>query len=162
MNKFRQLLAVSSISLAFAVPLTASAEEETSQDKTTKENTCFWIDSIRDFRAIDNKHVYLRGAGKEQKFLATLFQRCYGVRWAETIALQSRPTSRICSRGNEYLHVFDQPGTTFPQRCLIDDIERVESLDAARALVEERKKDKDSEEEKDVSELQSETHSSLQ
>jgi len=162
MNKFRQLLAVGSISLAFAVPLTASAEEETSQDKEVKENTCFWIDSIQDFRAIDNKHVYLRGAGKEQKFLATLFQRCYGVRWAETIALQSRPTSRICSRGNEYLQVIDRSRSTFPQRCLIDDIERVESLDAARDLVEERKQANESAEENDVSQLQAETSSAIQ
>ena len=162
MNKFRKLLAAGSISLAFAVPLTASADEATPENKAEKENTCFWIDSIRDFRAIDNKHVYLRGAGKEQKFLATLFQRCHGVRWAETIALQSRPTSRICSRGNEYLHVFDQPGSTFPQRCLIDDIERVESLDAARALVEERKKAKDATDEKDVSQVQTNSTGTIQ
>ena len=154
MKPLRHFLAIGSIGLALTIPMTVSAEEDTSQKNEAKENTCFWISSIRDFRAIDNKHVYLRGAGKEQKFLATLFQRCTGVRWAETIALQSRPTSRICSKGNEYLHVFDQPGSSFPQRCLIDDIECVESLDAARALVEDRKRAKDEAEEKDVSELQ--------
>ena len=162
MHTLRHILAIGGIGLALTLPLAASAEEASANEAEPKENICFWVSSVRDFRAIDNKHVYLKGTGKEQKFLATLFQHCHGVRWAETIALQSRPTSRICSNGNEHLQVFDHSRSSLPKRCLISDIERVESLDAAKALVAKRKADKKAQEEKDVSELELDDDTRLQ
>ena len=122
----------------------AYAEEPQTSDADAKsEKTCFWLSSIDDFRAIDNRHVYLKGVGQKRKYLATLFSSCYGVRFTESIALSSRPTSRICSNSNDYLHVFDHGSSPIARRCLISNIEPVESLDAARALVEERKEAKE-------------------
>ncbi len=143
---FATSLLASSATLSFADEAERAAAEDGASDRI-----CFWTRNIDDFRAIDNKHVYLDGVGKNEKFLATLFNHCHGIRFAEVIKLSSRPTSRVCDNGNEHIEIYES-GFSFPQRCLIADIERVESLDQARAWVEERKKQADDQEE-DVSSL---------
>jgi len=130
------------VGLALSFSLGAAAQEEPTDDHKADVTdntgkTCFWIRQINGWQSIDNRHVYVSGGGKREKFLLTLFNRCYGVRFAENIALKSRPTSRLCSNGNERLFVLDRIRTE--HSCLISDVERVADYKAAKQLVSERK-----------------------
>ena len=144
MTQIKTWIACMAIVAGFTVSLAlgAAAQEEQAEDHkadNTDESgrTCFWLRNITGWNSIDNRHVYVSGGGKRGKFLLTLFNYCYGVRFAEDIALQTRPTSRLCSNGNERLFVLDH--TRGRHSCLISDVERVENLKAARQLVSDRK-----------------------
>ena len=135
-NLKRSLLTVCATSLlALSLQSPAIADEQTD---TVDENgrTCFWLSNVTDWRAIDNRHVYVRGVGEKQRYLLTLMNYCQGIRFAETIALQTRPTSRLCDNGNERLTVIDH--SSFNTSCLITDVERVADIDTAREIVEAR------------------------
>lgn len=128
--------------LALSFSLGAAAQEEPIDDHKadiTDESgkTCFWLRNINGWNSIDNRHVYVSGGGKRGKFLLTLFNYCYGVRFAENIALKTRPTSRLCSNGSERLYVLDH--RRVEHSCLISDVERVTDFKAAKQLVSERK-----------------------
>lgn len=115
-------------------------DDTTNAEENASERTCFWLRSINDFRAIDNYHVWVRGPTRKYQYLLTLFQYCGGVRFTEHIALDTRPTNRLCSNGNEHLTVLDHG---YSRRCLISNVERVATIKEARELVQARKEAKE-------------------
>ena len=134
--------ALAGVGLAASLSFAALAADDSTDDSMTADEsgrTCFWLSSINDFRAIDNHHVYVRGVGKDERYLLTLMNYCNGIRFTETIALESRPTERLCSNGNEHLTVVDGGG--LKQRCVISDVQPVADIDEARSIVEAKKKD---------------------
>ena len=144
MTHVKTWIACMAIVTGFTVSLAwgATAQEEQAEDNKadiTDESgrTCFWLRNITGWNSIDNRHVYVSGGGKRGRFLLTLFNYCYGIRFAEDIALNTRPTSRLCSNGNERLFVLNRSRRR--QSCLISDVERVEDLKAAKLLVSDRK-----------------------
>ena len=91
--------------------------------------------NVRGFSIIDNQHLVLNGA-VSRHYLVTLRHVCPSMRFEHTIATSFGPTATIQSPRFEYIYTRDQD-----QRCYIDTIEEVESLDAARALLAERAED---------------------
>lgn len=138
---------LAALGIALGVTLSSGSvwaeEDSANAEDGASEKTCFWLRNINDFRAIDNRHVWVRGPTRKNQYLLTLFQNCTGVRFTEHIALDTRPTNRLCSNGNEHLTVLDG---SFSQRCLISNVERVETIKQARELVQARK---DAKEQKD-------------
>ncbi len=98
--------------------------------------TCFWLSDIRDFRGLDTRHVWVRGPGQKRQYLLTLFSSCTSLPFAQTIALSTKPTQRLCSNANEFLILVDQGVGN--RRCMITTVERVDSLAQARAIAKER------------------------
>jgi hypothetical protein len=136
-------LAALGIALGAAISISSPtwAEDEMGKAAENKSmRTCFWLHSINDFRAIDNYHVWVRGVSRKEQYLLTLFQYCNGVRFTEHIALQTHPTNRLCSNGNEHLIMLDH---NYNRRCLISNIEPVGDIKEARELVNARKEAKE-------------------
>jgi hypothetical protein len=108
----------------------ATADSETGY--SSKEN-CFNIRQISSWSAIDRDHVYLK-EGVNNHYLVTLFSSCPGLRNANAIAL-SNSMGRMCP--NDFGRItFRDAGMR--SSCRIDDIEKVESKDAAVSLAEAR------------------------
>lgn len=122
--------------------LVMSSEEVTGQGEGQIENRtydgnsdvrhreCIHVRSINGFNVIDNKHLTV-STGPKRTYLLTLWNRCHDLRFAHQIAIKSTG-SWTCSHSRDVVITDDQ-------RCMIDDIERVESHKAAKDLVEERK-----------------------
>ncbi len=134
-------LIVVGFAIVLAVGLQAAlADTEEAATDVTSSKTCFWLSQINDFRSLDNRHVWLKGVGKDDQYLLTLFSSCTGLPFAQSIALSTRPTQRLCSNANEHLILIDQGVGN--RRCMISNVERVENLDAARELVAKREEEK--------------------
>lgn len=126
MPKLTMYSTVASLALVLAVtaPTTANADE--AEVKTGKERSCIHVSSINGFNAIDNKHLTV-SVGANKTYLVTLFSRCIDLKWTQDIAYSST-MSWSCSNSMDKIIVEGQ-------RCLIDDIERVEDTATAREIV---------------------------
>jgi hypothetical protein len=87
--------------------------------------SCFWIRSIRGFRSIDNRNVFVRASGRDI-FQLELFSPCLGVDWAHRVSLQARGSQQICEgRANWVnLHV-RQAGGGRPLRCSVSNVRKL-------------------------------------
>ena len=113
-------------------------EEERSNADETEERVCVNSRSIRTFDAISDEYVYVR-EGSNGHYLMTTQNRCFNLRHAQGIALKDA-TSRICSDGfGEIVYRNGLGSAARLESCRIDKIERVDSRDDAKAIVEARK-----------------------
>lgn len=94
-----------------------------------RHRECIYVPGISGFNVIDNKHLTVSTSPK-RIYLVTLWNRCHDLKWTHEIAVKSTG-SWTCSHSRDMI-------LTEEQRCTIDDIERVDSFDAAKALVAER------------------------
>ncbi|MDH4072345.1 MAG: DUF6491 family protein [Gammaproteobacteria bacterium] len=115
-------------------PVFALAQDETSEEPAAEENVCINTNMVRSFEAFDDMHVYVR-QGSSQHFLLTMRSRCLGLEWAQGIAFKDT-TSRICSNRFGEIVFRDRTMAQGLQSCRIGKIERVESREAAKELVE--------------------------
>ena len=98
-------------------------------DGDARHRECIYVAGINGFKVIDNKHLTVSTSPKRM-YLITLWNRCHDLKWAHQIAIKSTG-SWTCSHSRDMILTEDQ-------RCMIDDIERVDTFDAAKALVAER------------------------
>lgn len=91
------------------------------------------VRAINGYVVIDEQHIALRG-GASRTYLVTLRRRCLGLRGSTRIGTSFENNGRITMPRAEYI-LNDR------DRCYLDSIEQVESVDAARALVAERAED---------------------
>lgn len=101
-------------------------------DSVQQAERCVQIGSISGYTVIDDRHFVLQ-SGASNHFLVTTATRCSGLRYGVQLATSIQDNQRLCPPLNEY--VIPEDGW----RCRIASIEAVESHDAARALVEERR-----------------------
>jgi len=109
------------------------------------DRECFNIQTINNWSVLDNKHLYIKASGADNHFLLTMFASCHGIRSAQVLAF-SNHTNRICS--NDFGSVTYRDAG-MPQRCRINNIERVSSRDEAKQLVEAKKSAKDDDPDKE-------------
>ncbi|WP_417488685.1 DUF6491 family protein [Maricaulis sp.] len=87
--------------------------------------------NISGYSVIDNEHLVLNG-GPNRHHLVTMRSRCAGLRHGVQVSLSFPSTTTLYTPFLEYV------STREGSRCAIDTIEPVESVDAARALIEQR------------------------
>lgn len=131
MNTRYQVLAA--ITLLLTAPL-LQAQEESDEGAAEEKKVCINTNMVRSFEAFDDLHVYVR-QGSNQHFLLTMRSRCVGLEWAQGIAFKDT-TSRICSDGFGEIVFRDRTMGRGLQTCHIASIQRVESREAAKELVE--------------------------
>ena len=122
---------VSIIMMSF-VFLAGCASTGSTPDSASNDD-CFHIRQVNSWDAIDRKHIYLR-EGVNTHYLLTMFSSCQGVRYAKAIAL-SNHMGRVCP--NDFGRITYRDAG-MQSSCRIVNVERVESKEAAVALVESR------------------------
>ena len=110
------------------------AQDEAEEDADEEQPVCINTNMVRSFDAFNDNYVYVR-QGASQHFLLTMRNRCNGLRYAQGIAFKDT-TSRICSDRFGEIVYRDRSMARGLQSCRIGKIERVESRDEAKALVE--------------------------
>lgn len=120
----------------------AIAEDQTGEDEGEDSDSegrhreCIYVRSIDSFRVIDDRHLTV-STSPRRRYLVTLRNRCYGLKWSNEIAISSLG-SWTCSYSHDTV-------VTEDRRCFIDDVERVESFAAAEQIVADRAADGDTE-----------------
>lgn len=118
--------AIAAAGAAITLSGTAMAGESVQSDR------CVQIGTISGYSVIDDRHLILR-SGARNFFLVTTATRCSGLNFGVEIATSITGNQRICQPMSEF--VIPDDGW----RCRIASIEAVDSEDAARTLVQERR-----------------------
>ncbi|WP_417491560.1 DUF6491 family protein [Maricaulis sp.] len=87
--------------------------------------------NISGYSVIDNQHMILEG-GPRHHYLVTLRNPCHGLRSGVEVGLSFPSTTTLYTPFLEYVYTRDDG------RCFIETIEPVDSVEAARVLIEER------------------------
>lgn len=125
-----RLLTTLVATLAISACATSDTDQTESQDDEPRQ--CVFVGNINGYSVIDREHLVLQ-ANASDRYLISTRSRCSSLRFGVEVGLSFQNNQRLCPPIVEYIITDDG------QRCLIDTIEEVESLDAARALVESRR-----------------------
>lgn len=86
---------------------------------------CFWPRSIRGFRSIDNRTVYMR-VSRNDVYALEFFAPCLGVDWAHGVGLRSRTGGTICEGRGNAVEIVVHGGRAFGrQRCTVNNVRRL-------------------------------------
>ena len=103
---------------------------------TPSEEACFNVREARSFSALADRFVYLEGP-RDEHFVLTMFRGCLGLEDSNQIAI-SNDLSRVCSLDTAKITYRGVGGNL--ETCSIRRVEAVEDREAAKALVESRKR----------------------
>jgi len=123
----KKLIFVQAAVLAAALLAPSGAPAATGQS----ERACVHLRNINNYTVIDDRHLVLTG-GASRHYLVTTRTRCSGMRYGAQIATSFGETARLCPPIAEFIIPDDG------WRCLIDTVEEVDSVDAARELIQTR------------------------
>lgn len=113
-----------------SAPAATNADgEEDAETDDKRHRECIYVPGINTFHVIDDKHLTV-STSPRRIYLVTLWNRCFGLKWSHQIAIKSY-SSWTCSHSRDTIITEDS-------RCIIDDIERVESNEAAENIVADR------------------------
>jgi len=127
------LTAASLLTAIAAIGLAATPAQAQDDDADTGSSRIRLV-NINGYSVLDNEHLVLNG-GVSHHYLVTLRSRCSGLRSGIQVGTSFPSTATLHSPSMEYITIANDP---LQQRCFIDTIEEVESVDAARALVADR------------------------
>ncbi len=133
MKMLQLILFVSALMLTGCV-----ASSDTMADRSLADTgkVCVNVHNISSFDAIDNKHLYVRALGQQKHLLFTLDGTCFGLRSAQTIAVEDKFTS-VCSDSFGEVIYRDIGGRL--ESCRIRNIQTAASKADVENLVEDRK-----------------------
>lgn len=114
------------VGLLLAAPASSLAAPEL--PATAKpQRQCFWTQRITSFAAPDDHTVNLR-VGARDVYQMELFAPCPEVNWRQTIAVQSRGGSYICSGLDAEIIA---PSSIGPQRCAVRTVRKLTAAEVA-------------------------------
>lgn len=111
--------AVSAGVLLGAASAATLADADTPTSKAPRQ--CFWASSVNGFAAVDDRTVNL-SVGARDVYQLELFAPCHDVKWTETIGVESRGDSTICSGFDATIIA---PSTIGPQRCAVRNVRKL-------------------------------------
>jgi hypothetical protein len=129
---------LSALGLALATLVSGSLAGAGVEEGSEPEKVCIRKAEINVVRALDDEHVGVK-LGASRFYLLTVARPCNGLNEARAIAFEGTAT-RVCDDGSSLLS-FEYP-TVGPMRCRVERIEPVADMNAARALIESRAKEK--------------------
>jgi len=125
----KYLIIASMAACAFtAAPAIAADHHTEGEDDAPR---CIRMVHINGYSVIDREHVVFRG-GASRHYLATLRHSCPDLNFGVRLATSFGENATLCPPVVEFI----TPDNGF--RCAIDTVEEVDSVDAARALIEAR------------------------
>lgn len=122
------------LGLAGAAPAQEPQQEQNAEQAETGNPNRIRLVNVNGYSVIDREHLVLNG-GASRHYLVTLQRSCFGLRSGVQIGTSFPATTTLYTPFMEYITVENGP---LDERCYIDTIEAVESVDAARLLIEQR------------------------
>ena len=101
------------------------------------ESICLNAGIMRDFTSLSSKHILFRYDAKNY-YLMTMKRGCFGL--LPSSRLYPKSSGKVCPKRRDEIAYEDKLGRV--ESCIVDTIDHVQSRDAAKALIEERKEAK--------------------
>jgi hypothetical protein len=118
--------------------LTAHAQINLELGKArNQQSICLHASHLSNFRTLSSQHVLFRYDAKNY-YLMTMQRSCFGLR--DTSRMYPSRSSKVCGGRRDEISFEDKLGGV--ETCQVDTIDYVESRDAAKALIKERKEAK--------------------
>ncbi len=105
--------------------------EEKRERVAAKGDTCYTINAVRYWEALDEQHVYVETDVADDRFLIRTISRCPAMLSAQRVEFHSE-TRMVCS-GTVSRVAYRRAG--LPGYCTVNDIQRVNALHDARWLL---------------------------
>lgn len=102
-------------------PAAPSGAAPSAADAECGESDCFFARNMRDFRVLDNRTLVVWASSRRCPYVVELARPCGGIRFANTIAFDSRD-SYVCSYGGDAVLTRQGGG---PDRCAIVNVRRI-------------------------------------
>lgn len=125
---------ISAPALACAAVVLGGCASAPARTGSEADRVCIKRREINAISALDDRHAFVK-LSATRFYLLTLEERCRGLRWARTIALEDS-REQVCGDGSGLLS-FDDPAVG-PMRCRIERIESVANKGEAWELIESR------------------------
>ena len=132
MNRFPIIAFVFLLSLS---SLTVHAQINLELGKPREQQSiCLHAGIMRDFTSLSSKHILFRYDPKNY-YLMTMKRGCFGL--LPSSRLYPKSSGKVCPKRRDEIQYEDKMGRV--ESCIVDTIDHVESRDAAKALIKERK-----------------------
>jgi len=99
-----------------------------------KQSICLSAGAMRDFTSLSSKYILFRYDSRNY-YLMTMKRGCFGLRPSSRV--YPKRSDKVCSNQRDEIEFADKLGGV--ESCIVDTIDHVESRDAAKALIKERK-----------------------
>lgn len=118
-----KLLAIGGLLSAMAFTQAAWADEPAKAAlKAATPRQCFYSSNMSSFKEAGDQAVYVR-VGVKDLYRLDLFSTCNDLRWAQSIGVESRGSSWICSGITDAVLIV--PSTLGPERCPVTGITKL-------------------------------------
>jgi hypothetical protein len=107
--------------LAFAQAAWAD-EPAKATPKAQSPRQCFYSSNMSSFKDAGDQAVYIR-VGNKDLYRLDLFGTCHDLRWAQTLGVESRGSSWICSGISDAVLIV--PSTLGPERCPVTGVTKL-------------------------------------
>jgi len=120
-------LAIGGLLSAMAFTQSAWADEPAkAAPKAATPRQCFYSSNMSSFKEAGDQAVYVR-VGVKDLYRLDLFGTCHDLRWAQTIGVESRGSSWICSGVTDAVLIV--PSTLGPERCSVTRVTKLTPAD---------------------------------
>lgn len=99
-----------------------------------QQSICLYASTMRDFSVLSSSHILIK-YDRKNYYLMTMKRSCFGLR--NTSRMYPSRSSKVCGGRRDEISFEDKLGGV--ETCMVDNIDHVESRDAAKALIKERK-----------------------
>jgi len=122
-----KVLALGGLLSAMAFTQAAWADEPAkAAPKAATPRQCFYSSNMSSFKEAGDRAVYVR-VGVKDLYRLDLFGTCHDLRWAQTIGVESRGSSWICSGITDAVLIV--PSTLGPERCPVTGVTKLTSAE---------------------------------
>ena len=119
----RKALVLCGLLSALTVAPSAWADEPAkAAPKAPTPRQCFYSSNMSSFKDAGDQAVYVR-VGLKDLYRLDLFGTCHDLRWAQTIGVESRGSSWICSGVTDAVLIV--PSTLGPERCPVTGVTKL-------------------------------------
>lgn len=119
----RKVLALGGLLSALTFSHTTRAEEPAkAAPKAPTPRQCFYSSNMSSFKEAGDQAVYVR-VGVKDLYRLDLFGTCHDLRWAQTIGVEARGSSWICSGITDAVLIV--PSTLGPERCPVTGVTKL-------------------------------------
>jgi len=116
---------------ATALTSTAHAADPHRMSKPPKaERACFYARSVTNFRAADDRNLYIR-VGARDIYHLKMFGNCFDLSWKNALALSSKGGNFICEGDNVSVDVVTRDSAFSNQSCPVSSVRKLTPQDVA-------------------------------
>lgn len=125
------------LSACQSTEVSSPAADKTASEQAEKDN-CLRPVRMSGFADIDNRHILISAPTRPHQFLVETRSSCQDLEWAQSVSFKTQSNLSCVDKFSKLYPISTSRSGTPSLGCYVKSVERVESLDAAKAIASER------------------------